>query len=128
MEVTMDEESNTTQVTSTESSTSSDGDSPMIPEHTYNVAERIIWYLAGTLMTLLGIRFILSLLGANTLNPFADFIYTTSKMFVRPFFSLFKYDGYVYGESRFELYTLVAMLIYFIVALGITKLVTINRI
>jgi hypothetical protein len=95
--------------------------------HKQNIAERIVWYIAGILLFLLAIRFVLSLLGANTNNGFANFIYSASHPFVAPFFSLFKYDGYTYGVSRFEAYTLVAMLVYTALAFGIAKLVTITR-
>jgi len=95
--------------------------------HKQNVAERVVWYVAGIVMVLLGFRFALSLLGANTSNGFADFIYSTSRPLVAPFFSLFNYDGYIYGASRFEVFTLVAMLVYLALAYGIAKLVTIAR-
>lgn len=96
-------------------------------EHNQNVAERVVWFVAGILLTLLAFRFVLSLLGANTTNAFANFIYDVSQPFVSPFFSLFSYDNYQYGVSRFELYTLIAMAVYAVVAYGIVKLVTLNR-
>ncbi|HSW36769.1 MAG TPA: YggT family protein [Candidatus Saccharimonadales bacterium] len=95
-------------------------------EHPINVAERVVWYVAGVLLFLLGFRFLLSLLGANPSNSFANFIYATSHPFVAPFFSLFNYN-YSNGVSHFEIYTLVAMLFYALVAWGIARLVTINR-
>jgi uncharacterized membrane protein len=96
-------------------------------EHQQNVAERVVWFIAGILLVLLGFRFLLSLLGANTTNSFANFIYSASHPFVSPFFSLFSYKNYSYGVSRFEVYTLVAMLFYAVVAWGIAKLVTLDR-
>lgn len=95
--------------------------------HQQNVAERAVWFVAGILLVLLGARFLLSLLGANTSNGFADFIYNVSHPFVSPFFSLFSYDNIVNGVSRFEIYTLVAMGVYALIAWGITKLFTLNR-
>jgi len=92
-----------------------------------NLGSRIVWFIAGVLLVLLGLRFILTLLGANTTNGFANFIYTTSHPFVDPFFSLFNYHSHTYGTSHFEIYTLVAMLVYALIAWGITKLLTINR-
>jgi hypothetical protein len=91
-----------------------------------NVAQRVIWYVAGVILVLLGFRFILSLLGANQANGFANFIYSVSHPFVAPFFSLFNYN-YSYGASRFETYTLVAMAVYAVVAWGLAKLFNINR-
>lgn len=96
-------------------------------EHTQNVLERVVWFVAGTLLILLAFRFLLSLLGANTANGLANFVYNTSYPFVAPFFSLFKYDNYAYGVSRFEVYTLVAIAFYAVVAWGIAKLATLNR-
>ena len=96
-------------------------------EHRQNVAERVVWFVGGILLTLLGFRFVLSLLGANTSNGFANFIYSTSHPFVAPFFSLFKYSNYSNGVSHFEIYTLVAIVFYVVVAWGIAKLVTLNK-
>ncbi|HVI60679.1 MAG TPA: hypothetical protein VM535_00825 [Candidatus Saccharimonadales bacterium] len=90
------------------------------------VAQRIIWYIAGILLVLLAFRFVLALLGANPNNSFADFIYTTSHPFVAPFFSLFGYD-LQYGVSRFEIYTLVAMAVYAVVAYGLARLFALNE-
>ncbi len=95
--------------------------------NTQTLARNIVWYIAGVIEVLLGFRFLLALLGANSTNTFANIIYTLSRPFVAPFFSLFSYRGYVYGVSRFEVYTLVAMLFYLVVAWGIAKLVTLNR-
>ena len=96
-------------------------------EHQDNVAERVVWFIVGVIIVLLGFRFLFSLLGANTSNGIADFIYTTSRPFVAPFFSLFRYDNYAYGVSRFEVYTLVAIVFYTVIAWGIARLITINR-
>jgi hypothetical protein len=94
--------------------------------HGINVISRIVWFIAGVIIILLSFRFILSLLGANTTNSFANFIYTTSHPFVAPFFSLFSYNP-SYGASRFELYTLVAILVYAVLAWIISALVNIGR-
>lgn len=90
------------------------------------LATRIIWYITGALLVLLAFRFVLSLLGANPNNAFADFIYSLSEPFVSPFFGLFSYD-LDYGVSRFEVFTLVAMAVYALVAWGIARLVTLNK-
>ena len=101
--------------------------SQISPRHTTNVIVKIVWYLAGILLVLLGLRFILALFGANTTNGFANFIYSTSHPFVAPFFSLFNYHNYNYGTSHFEIYTLIAMLVYALVAWGIAKLFSLNQ-
>ncbi len=97
-------------------------------EHKTMLIVKIVWYLAGLLMVLLGLRFILSLLGANVTNGFANFIYNTSHPFVAPFFSLFNYHEFTHGTSHLEVYTLIAMLVYALIAWGIVKLVSINQV
>jgi cation transport ATPase len=90
------------------------------------LAARIIWYIAGVLLVLLAFRFVLALLGANPNNGFADFIYSASHPFVAPFFGLFGYTNQI-GVSKFEIYTLIAMAVYAVVAWGLAKLVTIDH-
>lgn len=90
------------------------------------MAVRIIWFIAGLILVLLAFRFVLALLGANPNNAFAAFIYDVSRPFVAPFFTLFNYDLQE-GRSRFELYTLVAMLVYTVIAWGLSKLVTLGK-
>lgn len=86
----------------------------------------LIWFICGVVLVLLAFRFVLALLGANSANWFANFIYSVSHPFVAPFFGLFSYD-YQYGISRFEAYTLVAMLVYVVIAWGLSALVNLNR-
>lgn len=94
-------------------------------EHRMTVAERVVYLVGGLLMTLLGFRFLLSLLGADRANGFADFIYTTSHPFVAPFFGLFNYEEQ-FGQSRFEFETLVAMIVYGVIMVIVARLVTIG--
>jgi succinate dehydrogenase hydrophobic anchor subunit len=102
-----------------------DGDADYVEARREPLAERIVWMIAGVLLTLLAFRFVLALLGANPNNAFANFIYSVSHPFVAPFFSLFGYD-LRYGISRFETFTLVAMAVYAIVAFGIAKILTLG--
>lgn len=96
-------------------------------EHTATVADRLVWLLAGILLALLGLRFLLSLLGANASNGVANFVYSMTHPFVAPFFNLFNYNSIHNGSSTFEIYTLVAMMIYALIAAGLARLLTINR-
>jgi hypothetical protein len=70
---------------------------------------------------------VLALLGANTTNGFAQFIYNTSHPFVAPFFGLFNYNNIQYGVSRFEVYTLVAMAVYAAIGWILSYLANIGR-
>ncbi|MEO6513157.1 MAG: YggT family protein [Candidatus Saccharimonadales bacterium] len=94
-------------------------------EHGMTVAARVIYLLGGILIALLAIRFLLSLLGANRGNGFADFIYSASHPFVSPFFGLFNYTEQ-FGRSRFEFETLIAILVYALVVALLTRLATIG--
>ena len=85
------------------------------------VAQRVVWYI----ITLLALRLILQLLGANQGNPFVDLIYGLSGIFAAPFFGMFSYTP-SYGVSYFEVSTLVAILIYALIGWGIAKLFTLN--
>jgi len=90
------------------------------------LAERIIYLLGGLLIVLLALRVLLSLLGANRDNGFADFIYGVTYPFAAPFFGLFGYDVQ-YGVSRLEIETIVAIVVYAGIMALLARLVTINR-
>ncbi len=89
------------------------------------VAQRVVWYIAGFIIVLLALRLVLQLLGANAGNGFVDFIYSLSGVFAAPFYGMFNYTP-SYGVSYFEVSTLVAILIYALVAWGIAKLFTLG--
>ena len=89
-------------------------------------AARVIWFIAGIIIALLAIRFILILLGASMGSTFVSFIYDLSYPFAVPFFGIFGYT-LQYGVSRLELSTLVAIIIYALIAWGLVRLITIRR-
>jgi len=90
------------------------------------VAARIVYIIGGLIMGLLALRFLLSLLGANRENAFADLIYGLSFPFAAPFFGLFNYDA-TYGRSRFEFETLFAIAVYALLTWFIVRLLTVRR-
>lgn len=88
---------------------------------------RIISLIGGIIVALLGLRFLLMLLGANRGNVLVDFIYSASLPFVKPFFGMFNYHEQI-GVSRFEFETLIAMLVYALLTWGLVRLLTLpNR-
>jgi hypothetical protein len=89
-------------------------------------AARVIWFIAGVIIVLLALRFIFVLLGANSGNGFVHFIYSLSYPFAVPFFGIFSYSTH-YGVSRFEASTLVAIIVYALIAWGLARLVTIRH-
>lgn len=86
---------------------------------------QIVWYIAGILEVLLAFRFILKLLGANPAAGFTSFIYGVTQPFVVAFLNVFRITR-VEG-SVFEWTTLLAMLVYLLIAWAITKLLLMSR-
>lgn len=81
---------------------------------------QIVWYLLSLLEVLLAFRFVLKFTGANPGAGFTGFIYSITWPFTAPFFAVFPRTT-VQG-SIFEWTTLLAMLVYWLVALAIVRL------
>lgn len=81
---------------------------------------QIVYYILGFVEVLLMFRFVLKLLGANPGAGFTSFVYGITYVFAAPFLNVFRIT-YVAG-SVFEWTTLLAMLVYWIVAIGIIKM------
>lgn len=88
------------------------------------VAQRVVWYIAGFILVLLALRIVLFMLGANQGSGFVDFIYAISGIFSAPFAGIF--PAPTYGQFFFDTASLVAMVVYALVAWGIAKLFTLN--
>lgn len=86
---------------------------------------QIVWYILGILEALLAFRFILKLLGANAGAGFTHFIYAVTYPFAEPFIAVFR-TSRVAG-SVFEWTTLLAMIVYWLVALAIIRLLTMSK-
>jgi len=86
---------------------------------------QIIWYLLYFVEAILALRFILKLLGANPLSGFVSFVYSMTTFLVSPFLSVFGITE-VLG-SIFEWTTLLAMIIYWLIAFAIIKLLLIGK-
>ena len=86
---------------------------------------RITWYILGILEALLAIRFLLKLMQANPLAGFTSFIYSVTGLFTAPFeavFSNLRAQG-----SVFEWTTLLAMGVYWLIAVAVVKLFIIGK-
>jgi len=81
---------------------------------------QIVWYILGTLEVLLAFRFILKLLAANPSAGFSSFIYDITYIFAAPFLSVFQVAR-IEG-SVVEWTTLLAMVVYWIIAIGIINI------
>ncbi len=89
------------------------------------LAKRIVYYIAGFIMALIGLRFLFLLLGANQGSGFVDFIYGLSGIFVAPFVGIFGEP--TFGVSYVETSSIIAIVVYGLLAVGIAKLFTLNR-
>ncbi|EKE30155.1 MAG: hypothetical protein ACD_2C00035G0004 [uncultured bacterium (gcode 4)] len=81
---------------------------------------QIVWYILSILEVLLAFRFVLKFLGANPAAGFTRFIYGITNIFASPFLNVFRISR-VEG-SVFEWTTLLAMIVYYLIALGIIRL------
>lgn len=81
---------------------------------------QVVWYILGLLEALLAFRFILKLFAANPSAGFSNFVYDVSHPFVTSFSNVFRITA-VEGNVV-EWTTLLAMLVYWLIAWGIIKL------
>ena len=87
---------------------------------------QVVWYLLGIIEVLLAFRFVLKLLGANPTAGFTSFIYGVTHIFATPFLTVFRSSSITEGNI-FEWTTLLAMLVYGIIAWGIVKMFMMGR-
>jgi hypothetical protein len=80
-----------------------------------------VWLLTGILELLLGLRFLLKLIAANPQAPFVDLVYSLSAPFLWPFFGITGTPAV--NNMVFETPTLIAMLVYAILAWIVVKVI-----
>ncbi len=86
---------------------------------------QVVWYVLGVIEVLLAFRFALRLFAANPGAGFTEFIYAVSYPFVAPFQAVFSTTAV--SGSAFEWTTLLAMVVYWIVARGIIQLLRMGK-
>jgi hypothetical protein len=84
-------------------------------------ATQIIWLVLGIIEVLIGLRFVFKLIGVNAANSFATFLYNITNIFVAPFASLS--GAPAAGGMVLEVSSLLAMIVYLLVAWGIERIV-----
>ncbi|MDR3543800.1 MAG: YggT family protein [Desulfosporosinus sp.] len=92
-------------------------------------ARKIVYYILGVLEVLFAFRLVFKLLGANPQSSFVSFIYTVSQAFLSPFSGIFRSavtKGFE-AQSVLEPTTIIAMIVYAVVAWGIVKLIEISK-
>jgi len=81
---------------------------------------QIVWYVLGFIEVTLAFRFALKLLGANPEAGFTSLIYGVTHVFASPFINVFGMTQV--AGNVFEWTTLLAMLVYAVLAWGIVRL------
>jgi hypothetical protein len=81
----------------------------------------IVYYILDVIEIILGLRLLFKLLGANAGNAFVDILYAISGALLAPFTGIFRPS--TASGSVLEWSTIIAMLIYALVAYLIVKLV-----
>ncbi len=81
----------------------------------------ITYFILAVLEVVLFLRLLFRLLGANTDNGFITFLYSLSHIFVGPFNGIFN-DQTLGRAGVFEVSTIIAMLVYALIAWGIVSL------
>jgi riboflavin transporter FmnP len=89
------------------------------------IAQRIVYYVGGVIIAILFVRLLLQLLGANPGADFVGFVYALSATFVAPFFGIFGQP--TFGQSQFETSTLVAIVVYTLVMVGVARLISLAQ-
>ena len=80
----------------------------------------VIWWVVGLIDTLIAIRFLLKMFGANTTSAFVRFMYELTAPLVAPFHGIFNTASQ--GRSVLEPESIVAVIIYTLVGWGIVSL------
>jgi hypothetical protein len=83
--------------------------------------KQVIYFVFGAINVLLVIRFVLLLLGASEESSFVNLIYGLSRAFILPFRGIFAEP--TLGTSVFEWASLVAMIVYSLIAYGLARMV-----
>lgn len=89
------------------------------------MASRIVRYLAGIVETVLALRLVFRAIGASPASGFVSFIYNLSEPFVAPFRGILRsiYTAGVETQAVIEPATIVALIIYPLVAWGVIRLI-----
>lgn len=82
---------------------------------------QFIWLVTGVVEVLIALRFFLKLIAANPENPFAQLVYNVTYLFLWPFLNLTATPSA--GGMVLEIPSLIAMLVYALVAWGIVSLI-----
>lgn len=86
---------------------------------------QIVWSILIFIQALLAFRFVLKIMGANPEAGFTNFIYTITWPFASPFLAVFS-ETTIQG-GIFEWTTLLAMFVYWLIAIGIIRILLMGK-
>jgi hypothetical protein len=84
-------------------------------------ATQLIWLFLGILEVLIALRVMFRLIGVNSENLFASFLYGVTYLFVLPFETLI--GAPAVGNMVFEVSSIIAMIVYLLMAYGLERIV-----
>ncbi|HRH94192.1 MAG TPA: YggT family protein [Candidatus Peribacteria bacterium] len=90
-------------------------------------ATQVVWYVLGVIEILLGFRFVLKAMGANPAAGFTNFIYSFTQPMAAPFLNVFRISRVEGSPVVMEWTTLLAMIVYLVVAYGILKIFVMSK-
>jgi uncharacterized membrane protein len=82
---------------------------------------QVLWLLFGVILSLIAVRVVLKLIGANPAAVFSQIIYGMTDVFLWPFAGITA-DPSV-GAFQLEISSVIAMIVYALVAWGLTRLI-----
>ena len=93
-------------------------------------ARKVVYYILGLLEVLLAFRLTFKLRGANPYSGFSSFIYSISQVFLVPFTAIFRpaVTQGIETNAVLEPSTIIAMVVYALIAWGIVKLIVAFRV
>jgi uncharacterized protein YggT (Ycf19 family) len=86
---------------------------------------QIVWFVVSLLQILLAFRFVFKITGANPEAEFTSLIYAITWPFTAPFHAVF--PGTTIQGGVFEWTTLLAMLVYSLIAAGIVRFLRMSK-
>lgn len=89
-------------------------------------AQQVVQFITGVIVSLLGLRFLLALFGANSANPIVNFVYDVTAPLIAPFKALFANPN-IEEVARFEVETLLAIVGYLLISVLVIKLIDLFR-
>src|SRR5579859_38830 len=85
--------------------------------------ERMTWFVLGVVDVLIALRFVFRFLGASQDSSFVAFIYSLTEPLIAPFSGIFR--SFAANGNVFEPESLVAMIVYALIAWGVVALIRI---